>query len=241
LLLLTRNKVRIAPWGIAVLALPQSLLAAERNFSVTDFDKISVEGAYNVSVETGKSGKARATGSVTALERVGVEVRSRTLIIKPLRNLWGSAAEGNPGPVSIKVTTHDLASVEQSGSSALIINKMRGARILLSNSGSGTLTVGAVDTDQLDLDNEGSGSMTLSGRVLLATAQVSGSGSLDASALKVSDLTLTAQSSGRVHAFASRSAKVTSTGSGAVEIGGKPACTVNMLGTGTVSCGGKAR
>ncbi len=226
---------------LAFVALHQAAVASERGYSTTDFNRIRVEGGYIVTAETGKSGSARASGSPKALERVSVEVQNRTLVIKPLRYTWGSAAEGNPGPLTVKVTAHDLEAVILTGSGSIAINKMRGARLQLTNMGSGTLTVGKIEADRLDVANNGSGTVQLSGTSLTGQVSINGSASLIAPELSVGDLVLNAQTSGRVQLLARRSAKVTSAGAGTVEIGGTPACTVNAVGSGVVSCGQSPR
>jgi Putative auto-transporter adhesin, head GIN domain len=223
---------------LVLLPLHQSAMAAERGYSTTDFGKIRVEGNYIVSVVTGKSGSARSIGSAKALERISIDVQNRTLVIKPVRFNWGSAAEGNPGPVTIKVTAHDLDTAILSGAGSLTIDKMRGGRLSVINSGSSTLTVEKIEADRIDVSNSGSGTVQLSGSAQNGQVTVNGSASLNAPSLSVADLIVVAQTSGRVQISARRSAKVTSAGAGTVEIGGKPACTVNTVGAGVVSCGG---
>ncbi|HMC91878.1 MAG TPA: DUF2807 domain-containing protein, partial [Allosphingosinicella sp.] len=49
--------------------------AAERSYPVTDFDRIQVEGPYEVTLVTGGASTARGSGSQAALERVTVEVQ----------------------------------------------------------------------------------------------------------------------------------------------------------------------
>jgi Putative auto-transporter adhesin, head GIN domain len=226
---------------LALLPMHQPVMAAERGYATTDFSKIRVEGSYIVTVITGKSGSARSTGSAKALERVSIDVQNRTLVIKPQRFNWGSAAEGNSGPVTIRVTAHELDTAILSGAGSLMIDKMRGARVSVINTGSSTLTVEKIEADRIDVSNNGSGTVQLSGSALTGQVAVNGSASLNAPSLLVGDLILSAQTSGRVLLAARRSAKVTSAGAGTVEIGGKPACTVNSVGAGSVNCGGATR
>ncbi len=211
--------------------------AAERNYSSPDFDSVRIYGAYNVIIETGKRSSTRAIGSAQALDSVGVEVRGKMLVIKPLRLVSSGWPGRDPGPVTIKITTRLLNAANLDGTGTLSINRMIGSRLSLINSGSGSVTVSSIDADNLSFTNTGSGIMTLSGKALLAKGGVSGSASLAGTALSIGDLTLTAQTSGTVNMLARRTAKVTSSGSGIVDIAGAPACTVNALGSGTVKCG----
>jgi hypothetical protein len=220
-----------------LLVLTSAAQAAERSYSSPDFDAVRIYGAFNVIVETGKRSSTRAIGSAQALDRISVEARGKTLVIKPLRLISGGWPGRDVGPVTIRITTRLLNAANLDGAGSLSINKMIGARLSLINSGSGTVTVSSIDADNLSFINTGSGNMSLSGKSLLAKGDVSGSGSVNGAALLVGDLTLTVQSSGTVNLHARRTAKVTSSGSGVVEIAGSPACTVNALGSGTVKCG----
>jgi hypothetical protein len=49
--------------------------AAERGYSVTDFDRIRIDGPYRVTLTTGRSPGARAVGAQAAIEGVAVEVQ----------------------------------------------------------------------------------------------------------------------------------------------------------------------
>ena len=57
--------------------------AANRNFSVPSFDRIRVDGPFQVQLKTNVAPYARASGSSAALDGVSVKVEGRTLIIRP--------------------------------------------------------------------------------------------------------------------------------------------------------------
>src|SRR3954465_1955251 len=78
--------------------------AAERNYPVTDFDRIQVEGPYEVTLVTGGASAARGIGSDAALEGVTVEVQSGLLRIHPNRSAWGGYPGDKAGPVKIAVS-----------------------------------------------------------------------------------------------------------------------------------------
>lgn len=212
-------------------------IATERSYIVSDFDRIRVEGPYLVVVETGKSARARVSGSVDAIERVSVSVQTRMLIIRPFHAGWGGSRGVDPEPVTIRVATPALLTAGLQGSGTLLISAMRAARINIALSGSGTLAVDAVDADQLGLDLQGAGELRVAGKALSATVATSGSGRVKAINLSIVDLKMVTQSSGQTDIAAKRTAKITASGSGNVTIIGAPACTVTSIGTGTVSCG----
>ncbi|HEX8124841.1 MAG TPA: head GIN domain-containing protein [Allosphingosinicella sp.] len=212
--------------------------AAERNYSVTDFDRVQVDGPYRVTLTTGRSSAARAEGSVQALDQVSVDVQGGTLRVRRNRSTLGSYPAADPGPVTITLTTRDLRSAVVVGSGSLDIDRAKGLRVDVSVSGSGRLGVTAVESDTLVVGLLGSGRITLSGRTKQLKASVQGSGDLTASGLTADDAQIGSDTAGNVAVAVARTAKVTSTGAGDVEIIGSPACTVAAKGSGRVMCGG---
>jgi hypothetical protein len=222
---------------VAVLPLGSPLLAAERGYSVSDFERIDVTGPYIVIVEAGKSPGARAVGSVEALERVTVETQGRILRIKPSQNGWGGWPGTQAVAPTIKVTVPFLREAALSGGGSLTISKMRAQVVRLGVVGSGKLSVAAIETDKLFASLLGSGIVTLAGKAATGLLTSEGTGNIAALALKVGTLDLTSSSAGTTQVSAGRAAKVTSTGAGDVTIGGTPACTIKSAGAGQVTCG----
>jgi hypothetical protein len=219
----------------ALLAAPVG--AAERAYPVTDFDRIRVEGPFEVTLVTGQSTRVRASGAADALDRVSVEVEGRTLRIRANASAWGGYPGSAPGPVRIEAATRDLSSATVLGSGSLAIDKARGLRIDLALAGNGRLTVGALDADNLFVDLLGSGRITLNGHAKQMHANAKGSGDVIAAGLTADDVQLGADTAGTVTLGNARSAKIVATGAGDVTIGGTPACTVDNKGSGRVRCG----
>lgn len=211
--------------------------AADRSYSVTEFDQVDINGPYTVIVETGRPPSARATGDQVSLDRLRVEVRSRRLVISGSATSWGERSFLKAGPVVIRVSTLGLRRAHLGGSGSLDINRVRAARLSVSQSGSGQIRIGRIDTDQLDVVAEGSGRVTLAGTNLTGRITNNGSGRIDAAALTITNADIRAQSAGETSLTAVRSAKIVATGAGNVTVGGTPACTVTQLGAGIVRCG----
>ena len=218
-------------------ALAGPALAADRRYTVTDFDRIQVEGPFQVTVKTGKAPSARATGSNEAVERVSIEVQGRTLKVRPNRSAWGGYPGRGSGGVAIELTTHGLRGASVTGSGSLAIDKARAMRFDLALSGSGSLSVARVEADSLVVGQVGSGKMSVAGKVKGLKATVQGSGDFDGAGLAVEDAQVQADTSGSVALAASRTSNVVSSGTGDTTIAGKSACTVKALGSGRVRCG----
>ena len=84
--------------------------AADRNFGVSGFDRIRVDGAYKVVLTVGAPPFARATGSTRALDPVDIIVEGRTLVVRTKSSAsWGGYPGESAGPVEVTVGTHELS------------------------------------------------------------------------------------------------------------------------------------
>lgn len=228
---------RTLPLALLAFAAAAPAGAAERTYSITDFDRVQVDGPYRVTLATGRSSAARAEGSTEALDHVSVDVQGGTLRVRRNRSAWGAPPAAGTGPVTVTLTTRDLRNAAVVGSGSLEIDRAKGLRVDFSVSGSGRLTVGSVEADNLLVGLLGSGRITLAGRAKQLKATVQGSGDLAASGMTADDAQIASDTAGSVAVAVARTAKVTATGAGDVEIVGSPVCTVQAKGSGQVRCG----
>ena len=225
---------------LAVLALwisfPAS--AAERRYTVTDFDRVRIEGAYQVSLATGRASSARASGSQEALDRLQIDVEGMTLRIRPNQSAWGGyPGRQDTGPLRITLTTQSLRAATVQGAGTLNVDRAGGLRLDIALAGSGAIAIPKIETDALAVALLGSGTIQLGGTTKTVRAQISGSGNLLAEGLTASDAQVLGDTAGTIRLTVSRSAKVTASASGDVDVLGSPACTVKVTGTGRVRCG----
>lgn len=227
--------MRILLPALALVAFCSPALAADRNFTVTGFEKIRIDGPYKVTLTTNRAPFARASGDSSALDNLRVEVQGNTLIIRPDRSGWG----GYPGEarkaVEISVGTHDLASAWVNGAGSLSIDRVRALTFDLAVEGPGSASIAAVDVDQLRVRLAGTAVATLSGRAPRLTAQVRGSSALDAAMLASKDVTIAAEGPASVKVDAANAAKVDAYGTSVVELSGRPSCTKRIYGSAMIN------
>lgn len=223
---------------LAAALLSSAAPAAERGYSVTDFERIRVDGPYKVTLTTGRSPGARAYGSQAAIEGVSVELQGRTLIVKRNNQTWGGYPGTSAGPVEIRLTGYALRSATLNGAGSLTIDALKGQSIDLLVAGSGMLKVGRIDTDRLTVSVAGNGRAEVGGKAAIAQFAVRGTGAIDGSALVAKDAKIAADGPGDIKIAATATASVVSSGAGNIAVTGKPACTVKATGSGTVACGG---
>ena len=230
--------MRIMLFALAVSALAASAAHAApgvRNYSVTSFDRIRLEGPYRLTLVTGVSPFARATGSQQALDSVSLDIQGRTLVVRSARSSWGSYPGTQTGPVAIDVGTHDLSAAYINGPGSLSVDKLRGLSFELWIQGSGSASVARVDVDQLKVNISGAASTTLAGKAPKLTATVRGNSQFDGSALNTKDVVVATEGPTIVKVNATSSAKIDATGIATIEVTGGAACTVKAKGSVTVT------
>lgn len=209
--------------------------AATRNFGVSGFDRIRVDGPFKVSLKVGVAPFAVATGSTTAVDAVAIEVNGRTLVVRGNRSSWGGYPGEAKGPVEISIGTHELTAAWLNGAGSLAIDKAKGLSFDLSVQGAGTASIGAVAVDQLKVALSGTASASIAGSAPKLTAIVRGISTLDAPGLTTKDATIGAQGPATVRLTVTETAKVDAQGAAAVALTGNPACIVKAVGSATVN------
>ena len=209
--------------------------AANRNFGVSGFDRVRVEGPYRVTLTTGVAPYARASGSASALDGVAMDVQGRTLVVRPRRAAAAGYLTESPGPVDITIGTHELTAAWLNGAGSLAIDRVRGLMFDLSVQGSGAASIGNVAVDQMKVGLGGSGGARLGGAALKLTTVVRGMATLDASELAVKDLVLGAEGPATVRLNVTGTAKVDVRGTAAVTLTGGPRCETRLAGSASVS------
>ena len=210
--------------------------AATRNFGVSGFDRIRVDGPFKVKLATGVAPYATASGgSPAALDSVTIDVQGRTLIVRSNRSSWSGYPGEAKGPVEISIGTHDLSAAWLNGSGSLAVDKAKGLSFDLSVQGAGSASIGSVTVDHFKVAISGTGTASVAGTAPKLTAIVRGISSLDASGLVSKDAIIGAQGPATVRANVSNTAKVDAQGAATIELAGRPACTVKAAGSATVS------
>jgi hypothetical protein len=223
---------------LPLVALATPLAAADRSIVVTDFDRIRVEGPFELHVATHGTPAARITGSRAAADRVDLRVEGTTLIVRAVgqASAGPSGASASDAPV-ITLRTLNLQTVTVIGGGTVdVVGPMHATRVDLQISGSGAITAGGIDADQLNVALIGAATATLGGRAARARLFSNGASTIEATPLHVDALVLRLDGTGTTHASARYSADVVTTGLGGATVYGKPKCTVKARG-GPIDCG----
>ena len=220
----------------AMLLVAAPAQGAERNFSVTSFDRVRVDGPYQVTLRTNVAPFARVSGTQASLDGVSIKVEGRTLIVRSNPSAgWGGYPGEGRGPVTIELGTHELSTAWINGPGALIIDKVKGLSFDLAIQGAGTMRVDDAQVDILKVGMSGAASTRIAGRAAKLTATVRGTSSLDAESLAIKDAVIGAEGPALVRASVSGTAKVDALGLASVALAGAPSCETKTQGSATVS------
>lgn len=221
---------------LPLLALTAAAPGDDRSFMVSGFERVRVDGSYDVRIVTGGPFSAVATGDADALRRLNVRVDGGTLVVATGTD--GAGARSAPGGavvVRVSVPTPVRAALVNGGG-RLAIDRMKSQRVELGVNGGGTLRAEGIDSGEVIASLTGAGSLAAGGKSGRATFTAYGTGSVDATALDVNDLTVRTNGSGSGSFAARYTARISAFGLGPVSVAGAPKCTVT--GTAPVTCGG---
>ncbi|MEO5867842.1 MAG: DUF2807 domain-containing protein [Sphingomonas sp.] len=235
---MVRHRILLA---IPLLAMPGAACAATHVYTLGSYDRVRIEGPFEVSVETGAPPGAQANGASAAVDGLDIALQGNTLVVRMGHQGWGETPAGKAFmPPVITLRTPALNAVYVNGGARVTIAGMKAQRVDLSVNGSGTVGVSGVDTDQLFATVIGAGTVTLAGRAARARLVTNGSGNVDSAGLAVNDLAILQDGTGETHAAARYTALVTTTGLGRVTIEGNAKCVVHNQNGGPVACGAGA-
>lgn len=223
------------------LLLPLLLIGAtapdERSFLVSRFERLRIDGPFEVEVTGSGSPRASAEGERRALGRLAIRVEGSTLIVSAGAEGWNAVGGERLETPRVRISAPDLRAIAINGGGRVRVTGMEAARIDLSVNGAGTLDVSGVEAGDLNAILTGTGAMSLSGTAQRVRLRSNGAGSIDAGALTAGDATIVAESSGDTRAAARYNARVFALGGGTVSVGGTAECAVS--GGGPVECAGK--
>jgi len=212
--------------------------AAERVWNIASFERVRVDGPFEVRIATGSSPRASASSRDAAmLDRLRLNVESGTLSLRLDRGTGDYAARGTDAVTVFTLSTTALKGVTLLSGAKVAVTRITGARIDLGVTGTGALSVDEASADQVNATVIGSGTIRIAGRAGKARLVTNGPGTIDAAALSAGELFVSLDGTGETRATARYAAEIASTGMGRVSVSGHPKCTVRATAGGPVTCG----
>lgn len=212
--------------------------AADRTVGTGSFERLRVEGPFEVRVTPG-SPAARLSGDRDAIDAVSVRVEGGTMIVRAGANVWGERRTGAvTDPVVVTLSTPALVSAASNGGAVIALAGMRGDRIDLGVTGSGAVTLDAATAADLNATVIGTGTITIAGRTTRARLLANGPGTIDAARLDAGDATVRLEGVGAIRVRARYTAQVSNAGLGTIDITGPAKCVIRGPDTSRIRCEG---
>lgn len=208
----------------------------ERSFMVTSFERLRVDGPFEIEVADGSPG-ATATGDRAALDRLDIHGDGTTLVIGTVAGGWAQANGAAPAVPHIRLAASGLRTLIVNGGGRVRIAAMRGQRVDIAVNGSGTAEVSLIDAQDLGVTLIGGGAITLAGKAMTARLRSNGAGSIDAGALVAGEANVISESTAGIRLGVRYRVRVSTYSLGGVEILGTPECRVS--GPAPVTCPGR--
>ena len=145
-----------------------------RSYDLTDFDRIDVEGQWQVTIERGNSWSVAVETPVEILDNVQVEREGDELSIS-YEGGWCAGCFRDGNALKATITMPDIESLDLSGATQLSFSGFDGRSLSLDVSGAVALRGVSSRFDTLGLDLSGAGSVDFSDvRVTDANVDISG-------------------------------------------------------------------
>ncbi|RYY47601.1 MAG: hypothetical protein EOP59_00845 [Sphingomonadales bacterium] len=235
------KRARWAAMRIAVLASLPLLAAAStpddsRRYMVTGFDRVRIDGPFEVEIVTGSNG-ASAEGAPAALDRLVVRVQGNTLVVNSGAIGWERRTGDVPQATKVRIAAPLLRGISARGGAQVRVAQMRAARVDVALEGTGSLDVAEIRADEFSAWHNGMGALMLAGTAVRARVNGAVAGTTDARGFIADDASLMWDSSGALTIGVRYTAQISARGLGPVTVLGKPFCTIR--GTAPVTCEGK--
>lgn len=232
-------------WWIAVAAaavlLPNAASAAERRYTLANFDKVRVEGDVAVEITSDAAPRAMASGDSRALEALTVEVQGGTLHIRRAQSnapVERRARRTAPDALPlVQVGARSVQALTLRGHGSARLDRLTGAKPSATVDGNGSAEIGAVKAEALAVTVTGSGSLKIAGNADTARTMMLGDGLVDATGLILSALDFTSEGPVRARMLVNGPARIVANGDAEISVRGKAACTVRQTGNGRIDCG----
>lgn len=219
---------------LPLLTLTAAAPADERRYIIGSFERLRVQGPYEVELVAGSPG-VKAWGTADDLAKLRVRLEGETLIVNTGASGWERRAGEAPGAVRVRIATPRLRAIYASGGAKVKVVQLRAARVDLSMEGKGTMEVAGLRADELVVAHTGFGAMTLAGSAGKVRVRGYGEATLEAGGLLANDAVLVWESRNPLNIGVRYTAQVIASGLGQVTVTGKPECRVS--GRGPVACG----
>lgn len=184
--------------------------------NLSQFSKLRLEGAANISLTQGNSNSITIETKKIATDAITTEVKNGTLVISMKKGKYKNTK------IQIDLTFTNLEGLELLGAGNITgKNVIKCNEFKLVSKGAGNVNL-KLDTQKLDLTSQGAGNITLKGNATNQKIDSKGAGNINAYDLKGTDVKATLAGVGNIHVYASKSIEGSLRGVGNIRYKGNP-------------------
>lgn len=196
---------------------------------LSDFSKLILEGAADISLKQGNANSISIETKNIATNAITTKIKNGTLLVSMKKGKYKNTK------IKINLTFQNLAQVTLSGAGNLASeNTIRTDEFSLISKGAGNIKLN-LNVKELTIDTYGAGNINLSGIATSQKISSKGAGNINAFDLKGSDVETTLAGVGNIHVYASESIKGSLNGVGSIKYKGNPSnVNVSQNGIGNV-------
>lgn len=207
-----------------------------KNINTSGYDKVLVNGFFDVDLQTGEEGKIVIKGEENLLDHVEITVENNALKIAVEKGKYIVPSTGKK--IVVLVPFQSLDEVSLCGSGDINSkNTITTDHFITELSGSGDIHL-SVNAKNVKAEVSGSGDMVLEGEATNIQCEVTGSGDLNASKMKSNNADAAVTGSGNCKINCSDNLLARVTGSGDIEYQGDPRKKdTKVTGSGDISKG----
>lgn len=213
-----------------------NIITKER--TVSGFDRVTLSGFGEVSVEQGAEESLTVSTDDNILPYVRTEVRNNTLILDfddKGRNRGYNPTDG----IKFNLVVKDLNRIDISGAGSFKVDELETDNLRVDLSGAGSLEIGGLTASELVVHQSGAGTVFVSGQVKGQELAHSGVGTYHAADLESETAIIDISGAGSATVWATESLDIQISGLGSVIYYGNPRIVQNISGLGKLVSGEK--
>ena len=200
------------------------------NKTVSDFNSISVGGAFEVELKNGSITQVKVEADDNLMKYINIDVSGNTLKIRTegLNNL-------NNAHLKVFITAPNISQIKSSGAASVDIKGVlkNNDKINLEASGAANIN-GEVDAPEIHTEASGAANIDIRVKTKSYKANASGSGTVKSSDLMSETTNAHASGAGTVHVYSSVSMDAEASGAGTVHYKGGGSLSQKVSGAGNI-------
>jgi Putative auto-transporter adhesin, head GIN domain len=164
--------------------------------NVPEFDSLSVDGAYEVAIQSGKSREVQIEGDDNLLPLVVTEVENGRLVVK------NEGSFNSKTPLKLLITVPNIRDVSFSGASNVKLSDIK--------------------SEKLGIQIDGASTVSASGETKSLSVNVNGAGTVNTKDLTADAVDITSNGAGSIDVYAANTLGATVNGVGTINYYGDP-------------------